>query len=528
MRKFTIITLCIAVILSVFSGCDESGGTANSDEPDVVLEQVAAPTANRPNGYFVSPNETGTRRTVTLLCSTEGARIYYTTDNTDPTAESLEYTNPIQLNQNMILKAIAVKSGMSNSDILERYYTVISSAEPMEFAASMKIGWNLGNTLDGHSGLMPSETRWQSALTTQALMNAVKEQGFEAVRIPVTWGQKLHEDLRRTPAQINLTVEQIKSLRIDEEWLNRAAEITGYAKTAGLKAIINIHHDGADSNYWLSVRRADLTGTNKDKVDAIFSTLWTQIAEKFKNEGEYLVFESFNELHDGNWGYTGSSTHSGVVVSTNSQDLNNQYARITELNQIFVDTVRAAGGENTNRYLLVHGLVTRPSIAVEHLVIPFDTTPNRLMAGIHYYDPYDFTGSASWNTWGSKSLTGSNGWANETHVQKQFNDVKTRFINNGIPVIIGEYGAVRQSSATGKAHRLYYMEYVTKCAADCGLIPFYWDNGSSPTQNGGREQFGLFNRSSAPPQLANDAAGIIAVMMKAVNENYSINNITAP
>jgi len=523
MKKF-IIMLCTAVIF--FSGCDDPDNTP-APKPKPELEQVSAPTTNRPNGYFVTPKMTGSSRTATLLCSTEGAVIYYTTDDSVPTTGSSVYSGPIQLNQNMVLKAMAAKSGMRNSEILEMFFTVISSAEQMEFAASMKIGWNLGNTLDGHSGLIPSETQWQSVTTTQALMNAVKDKGFEAVRIPVTWGRKLHDDLRRNPSQINLTVDEIKNLKIDDAWLNRVAVIVGYAKTAGLKAIINIHHDGADSNYWLSVRKNDLTGENKEKVDAIFTTIWSQVAEKFKNEGSYLVFEGFNELHDGNWGYTGSSTHSGVVVTTSAQDLTNQYARITELNQLFVKTVRAAGGENANRFLLIHGLVTRPSIAVQHLVLPFDPTSNRLIVGIHYYDPYDFAGSAAWSTWGDKSLTGSNGWANESHVRSQFDDVKRKFIDNGIPIIIGEYGAVRQSSANGKAHRLYYMEYVTKYAVDCGFIPIYWDNGSTPSGNGGREQFGLFSRTP-PIQLANDAEGIINVMMKAAYENYSINDIQAP
>jgi endoglucanase len=527
MKKYlNILFLFIAAVL-LFSGCEE-GANGSKEKPEIPLEQVVTPTTNRPDGYIISPRTpAGTQRTVTIICATEDADIYFTTDGTVPSVNNgTIYTGPIQLTQNVILKAIAVKEGMLNSEVIVRRYTVISSSEAMDFAASMKIGWNLGNTMDGHSQLMPRETQWQSAVTSQALMNRVAELGFGAVRIPVTWGQKLHTQLRNRPENITLSIEEIKKLTIDEEWLNRVVEIVGYVKNAGMKAIINIHHDGADSNYWFSVRRNDLTGINKAKIDAIFMTIWKQLAEKFIDTDDFLIFEGFNELHDGNWGYGGTGTHGGVTVTTSQQDLINQYQRITELNQLFVDTVRAVGGKNTNRYLLIHGLVTRPSIAVQHLVLPFDPTSNRLMVGIHYYDPYEFAGSATQHVWGSNAH--SSGWANEVHVRNTFNSVRDRFTNHSIPIILGEYGAVRQRDAASRAHRLYYMEYVTKYAIDCKFIPFYWDNGSNPNQTGGREQFGLFNRSTSPIAFAIDAEAVINVMMRAVFENYSINDVIAP
>ena len=386
--------------------------------------------------------------------------------------------------------------------------TEVSSA--MEFAASMKIGWNLGNTFDGHSNLTPDETAWQSHITTRALINEVAAKGFGAVRIPVTWGTMIGDAPNYT---------------INEAWLNRVAEVAGYVGAAGMKAIINIHHDGADSMYWLSVRRSAMTGTEKAEIDAKFRAVWTQIAVRFRNSGNFLIFEGFNELHDGGWGYTGTRDVHGVSVTTTNQDLTNQRTRVNELNQIFVNTVRAAGGENAGRFLLIHGLVTRPSETwASHFVIPNDTAEDRIIVGIHFYDPYDFSGSAAQTVWGEKALPGN--WANEGNVRNTFNRIKNRFTDNGIPVIIGEYGAVRQRSEAGKAHRLYYMEYVTKYAVDCGFIPFYWDNGSRPDQTGGREQFGLFNRVTN--ELANDAAGIIEVIMRAVNENYSIDDITPP
>jgi len=368
----------------------------------------------------------------------------------------------------------------------------------MEFVSSMKIGWNLGNTLEGHdNNLNPSETAWQSTITTQALMNGVAARGFGIVRIPVTWGNK---------------IGNAPNYRIDETWMARVAEIVGYVHNAGMRAIINIHHDGADSYHWLSVKNEDLSGANKAAIDAKFTAVWRQIAEHFKNTGNNLIFEGFNELHDGSWS-------DGNTAQRN---------RINDLNQIFVNTVRAVGGENANRYLLIHGWVTRPSITVSNLVMPTDTAENRIIVGFHFYDPYDFSGSATWNTWGSKVNTGNRNWANEHNVTNTFNSIRNRFVNNNIPVILGEYGAVAQPSATGRAHRLYYMEYVTKAAVDRGILPVYWDNAGFYTGTGtGSEKFGLLNRSNGSA-FNSDTADVINVMMRAVNDDYSLSDITPP
>jgi len=364
------------------------------------------------------------------------------------------------------------------------------ASSAMEFVSSMKIGWNLGNTLEGHFNLTPNETAWQSTVTTQELMNGVAARGFGAVRIPVTWGTM---------------IGAAPDYTINEAWLNRVAEVVGYVENAGMKAIINIHHDGADSNYWLSVKTADLTGDVKTEMDAKFTAVWAQIARKFMNTGNFLLFEAFNELHDGNWG-------NGIPM---------QHNRVNELSQIFVDTVRAAGGENSNRYLVIPGWVTRPSVTVSTLILPKDTADDKLIVTVHFYDPYDFAGSAKQKVWGNKALAGN--WANENNVRNTFTLVRNRFITSGIPVIIGEYGAVNQGGQAF-AYRKYYMEYVTKYAHDCGFVPFYWDNAGFGS---GSEKFGLLKRTDGSAYDSN-AAEIIKVMMKAVNKKYSIEKITPP
>ncbi|MCL2719904.1 MAG: glycoside hydrolase family 5 protein [Treponema sp.] len=361
----------------------------------------------------------------------------------------------------------------------------------IEFVSSIKIGWNLGNSLDSHNNFNPNETAWGNPRITQELMNGVAAQGFGAVRIPVTWGNMIG-------AAPNYT--------INAAYLNRVAQVVEFVRVAGMKAIINVHHDGADSHYWLSVKTAHLTGNSKANIDAQFIAVWTQIAQRFRDSNEFLIFEGFNELHDGSW----------------SDGNNAQRNRINELNQIFVNTVRAAGGQNSNRFLLIHGWVTRPSVTVSSLVMPADTVADRLIVGIHFYDPYEFTVAGSQNRWGEKAMPRH--WANERYVQGVFTSVKNRFVNNRIPVIMGEYGAVNIGTGAAHAHRKYYMEYVTKCAVDNGIIPFYWDNGGFGT---GRDKFGLLSRSNGNPRDA-ASAEIIQVMMKAAKEDYSISTITAP
>jgi endoglucanase len=388
----------------------------------------------------------------------------------------------------IMLTGISCKTKASAAGNATNAFAELSEA--MMFTTSMKIGWNLGNTLDAHSNLDPYETDWGNPRATQELMNGVAAQGFGAVRIPVTWGY---------------TIDEEPDYTIESRWLDRVAEVAGYALNAGMKAIINIHHDGADSNYWLSVKNEDLTGPNKTAIDEKFTAVWRQIAQKFINTGENLIFEAFNELHDGSWG-NGNT---------------NQHNRVNELNQIFVNTVRAVGGENSSRYLVIPGWVTRPSVTAAYLVLPADTVENRLIVTFHYYDPYDFTGNAKQDTWGSKAQIG--GWANESYVQSTFNALRDRFTQKGIPVIVGEYGAVNQSGNAFK-YRKYYMEYITKYAFDCGFVPFYWDNGGFGS---GSEKFGLLNREDGTPHDSN-AAEILALMMKAVNKDYQLSSITAP
>ena len=158
------------------------------------------------------------------------------------------------------------------------------------------MGWNMGNHFDAHNNGLSGETFWGNPKATQATFEKVRAAGFKTVRIPVTWlGQ----------------YGDAPEYKINDAWLDRVAEVVGYAEKAGLNAILNMHHDGGDSKYWLNIVKASQSDANQTAILAQITAMWTQIAEKFKDKGDFLVFESFNEIHDGKWGWGANRTDGG-------------------------------------------------------------------------------------------------------------------------------------------------------------------------------------------------------------------------
>ena len=250
----------------------------------------------------------------------------------------------------------------------------VSGETPYEIAASLGLGWNLGNQLDAHNNGVADETAWGNQPTTQALFDQLAASGITSVRIPVTWLGHVGEAPDYT---------------IEADYLNRVAEVVGYAENAGLNAIINIHHDGADSQYWLNIKSSATDDAVNESVKVQLKAMWTQIAERFRDKGNFLVFEAMNEIHDGGWGWGDNRTDGGK-----------QYAVLNEWNQVFVDAVRATGGNNTERYLGVPGYVTNIDLTVENFVLPTDAVQNRLMVAVHFYDPNEYTLNAKFSEWG--------------------------------------------------------------------------------------------------------------------------------
>ncbi len=356
-----------------------------------------------------------------------------------------------------------------------------------ELLRTVKIGWNLGNALDAPDG----ETSWGNPPITRELLAWVLDAGFRIVRIPVTWSK------HTGPGPDYL---------VDKAWIERVRQVVDHARAAGLYAIINVHHDGADGFKeveWLTLNDANgnTTAENDAVVQTRFVKVWTQIAQAFGDYGEELLFESMNEIHDG---YGAPDPR--------------HMARINQLNQTFVDLVRKSGGNNAQRHLVVPGYNTNIEHTLKGFQLPTDSTQNRLTLSVHFYDPYLFALQAKVHTWGAAS-PGRDDWGQEDHVVKQFDQLKATFIDRGIPVLMGEYGATHQAGY--EDYRRYYMEYVTKAAVERGIVPVYWDNGG---QTSGGESFGLFDRRSGSVLHPE----ILEAMLRGASGTGSLSEIRKP
>lgn len=344
---------------------------------------------------------------------------------------------------------------------------------------AMGAGWNLGNSMDAYIASGASETAWGNPQVTKELINAVKAAGFKTIRIPVSYMGKVDENNDYT---------------IDQSWLNRLNEIVDYAIDNGMYVIINIHHDG--NNDWNNGAWIDCSASDQTKIREKFRRMWEQIAERFKNYSDHLVFESMNEImQEGNY-----------TTNVPSDFYNN----INTLNQIFVDAVRASGGGNSSRWLLIPGYNTNIDATVlSSFKLPTDSANGRLMVSVHYYDPYDFTLNPNSQIfkWGNDASSGKKtNWGHEDYVEKQMQKLYNTFTSKGIPVIIGEYGAFDKtwSDPASAEYRRYYYEYVAKSAVNYGCVPVYWDNGYD-----GKNGFALFDRKTADVLYPELVAAII-------------------
>lgn len=358
------------------------------------------------------------------------------------------------------------------------------------------LGWNLGNQMDAHSNGVSAETIWGNPKATQATFNKVKAAGFTTVRIPVTWLGHIGE----TP-----------EYKIDEAWLNRVAELVDYAENAGLNAVINMHHDGGDSKYWLDIKSAALNAEKQAQILAQIESMWTQIAEKFKAKGDFLVFEAFNEIHDGGWGW-----------GANRNDGGKQYLCMNEWNQKFVDAVRATGGNNATRILGVPAYCTNVDIAIESFVMPEDVAEGRLMLSVHSYDPGDYALTAKKSEWGhtadnSKKVSGDN----ELQIRTMFEKIYVNFIAKGIPVYMGEFGCVNRATEREQAFQQYYLKYFTKAAKTYGVPCFIWDNGAT---GAGNECHAFLNHATGE-FASTEAAAAMNTMISSYKSDYTLDDI---
>lgn len=354
---------------------------------------------------------------------------------------------------------------------------LLTNAQEFETATeavrNMRVGWNLGNTLESNSGDVnnmwieawsdrkPSsyETAWGQPVTKPELMQMMKEAGFNAIRIPVTWYPHMEAEFLSGQTKWDVANNDFGT-KIQDEWMKRVHEVVDYVVSQDMYCILNIHHDtGNATTAWL---RADTAVYNKEK--ARFEDIWRQIAEEFKDYDKHLLFEGYNEMLDayGSWcfaSYATSSNYNAKVAASAYQAINS-YA------QSFVNTVRATGGNNARRNLIVSTYGgcngcgtwnTHLQDPLKQMSLPTDTAGNHLIFEVHSYIDI-------------KNISNT-----KKDVNQMISDIKSHLVTKGAPVIFGEWGTSTEGAYDNyRQNLLTYARYFMEQAKANGMGTFYW------------------------------------------------------
>ena len=340
----------------------------------------------------------------------------------------------------------------------------IPDNDAMKLLKDMKCGWNLGNTFDAFNGYTAHtrgtamETSWVGAKTTKKLIAAIKEAGFNTIRMPVSWHNHVDENDV-----------------IDPEWIDRVKEVAGWALDLDMYVIVNTHHDNDVKYYYPDT-------VHYDRSEAYLSAIWTQMAEAFKDCDDHLILESMNEprlvgtAYEWNW-------------NSNVSECRLSAKYLNQLNQKFVDIVRASGGNNATRYLAVPAYSASPWYAVDQAFqLPEDTADNRIIVAAHAYTPYNFALNIQ-----SKDRTFDieKDQSKKGEIANFMNGLYNRFIQNGIPVMMDEFGALDKDG--NLQDRVNFTAYYVASASARGITCVWWDNHNF---TGGGERFGLIRRTT--------------------------------
>lgn len=318
--------------------------------------------------------------------------------------------------------------------------------------SQMKLGWSLGNTMDAINSSIPVnsnpekwETAWFNPVTSKSLIETVIDKGFNVIRIPVSWNDHIvHEN----------------NHQIVDSWMDRVQEIVDFAYNHGAYVILNIHHESWHMPYY----------DNEEKASEILCAVWTQIAHRFKDYDEHLIFEGMNEPRK-----------VGTDVEWNGGD-SEGWDMVNRLNRVFVDTIRNSIGNNPDRILMIPGYAANCWEAVKHIEVP--QNDKKIAVSVHAYEPYDF----------ALSISGPGVWNEDTRtVDKIFDSLDKLFISKGIPVIIGEFGAMYKPVEGNEKERAAWAQYYVSKAKSVGIPCVWWDNGLF---TGEGELFGLIDRET--------------------------------
>lgn len=314
-----------------------------------------------------------------------------------------------------------------------------------QLVTNIRIGWNAGRALESCSadldgdgnvdfvpgaGQVPDDTFWGNSPLTEKYFKTLADSGINAVRLPITWREHIDPDGS-----------------INEAWLNRVQQVVNYAYDSGMYVIITMYHDGAsDTDFGAWIRNAS---TDRNSVMKKYDRIWSQIAERFITYNERLLYESMNS------------------VEFPDMEQDGAYELLNSLNQQFVNTIRMTGGNNLRRHLVISGYGADISETCdERFKMPEDLS-NKCILSVHYYIPKTFCMDGIQDNWGSN--------AEKDWMDSRVELLRTNFVDNGIPVIISEYGAPSDSD---ESSRIYFCEKLTKLCRDNYISTFLWDDGS--------------------------------------------------
>lgn len=314
----------------------------------------------------------------------------------------------------------------------------------MDFVLDMGIGINLGNTLEAcgdwiyEDSVEAYETAWGSPVITKDMIKIYADNGFGVVRIPVAWSNMMG-----------------KNYKISDAYMKRVKQITDWVVDCGMKAIVNIHWDGG----WFAG-----FSTDEDKCMEKYERVWEQICEGFKDYSYDVMFESLNE--EGCWEDMWNRYSGSDVGKKEAFDL------LGRINQKFVDVVRASGGNNPYRHLLIAGYGTDPTLTCDELYVLPEDPAERYAVSIHYYNPPTFCVIEEDVSWG-KAISEWGSEEDYKDLEANMDMIYERFIKNGIPVIMGEYGCTKGN----KTHEavIEFMSAACEAMYVRGICPVAWD-----------------------------------------------------
>lgn len=378
--------------------------------------------------------------------------------------------------------------------------TEISAATMVQ---ALGFGWNLGNHFDSFDGnnaannyriTWSSTPYWDGVRPKQELYASLAENGIKTVRICVTWGP--YQDM--TNGKFTIADSYMSEVKQNVDW----------ALKAGLNVLVNTHHD----EYWQDIISATKDTQLNTQIKARITATWTQIAEYYKDYGQKLLFETFNELHDDAWGWANGYDYSPV------------FKLMDEWNQVAVDAIRSTGGNNAARWIGIPGFCASPTFTDgdKNLIkIPNDPA-NHIMVAVHTYDPFNFCTEGTVQRWGHTYRNNDN---EENAVKNLFAKMKKQFIDKGIPCYFGEFGCESRLKPEDEPFRTYYMEYLCRTAYFAGIPVMLWDNdNNNQGADGSGECFWYVNHENG--NLHTPA--LIRTMVKAATStdaNYTIQSI---